>query len=103
MDATPENLKRLAKIFDAETTAEAKKQDVPAPAEAETPPREEPEVQASPRNVSKEYLRKSGLELTKAGKSKELKSALAEFGAKKLGEVKEEDYIALAEKLEALT
>lgn len=98
LDATPENLKRLERIFSGtkeeqgEVATEMPEAAPGAPANTET----------SETKITKTELRALGLELTKSGKSVELKEALKEFGAAKLSSVKEEDYDALYERLEAL-
>lgn len=71
--------------------AEAMNPDCPFAAPAE----EAPKTVA----IDKTALRALGVELTKAGKQEELAAALEKFGAKKLSEVKEEDYEALYKEL----
>lgn len=78
LEATTANLEKLKKLF-----------------------KEEPESAVQPtKTVTKAEVRAKALELTKAGKSGELKKVLASFGAEKLSEVKEQDYAACLEKLE---
>lgn len=54
-----------------------------------------------PRKVSKTDVRAVATALSKAGKRDKLSAIFAEFGGKKLSDIKEEDYPALMEKLEA--
>lgn len=53
------------------------------------------------RKVSKTDVRAIATALSKAGKREQLSAIFAEFGGKKLSDIKEEDYPALMEKLEA--
>lgn len=52
--------------------------------------------------ITKEYVRAKFTELIKAGKQKEAKEITAKYGAKKLPDVKEEDYAAIVKDVEAL-
>lgn len=54
-----------------------------------------------PKKVSKTDVRAIATALSKAGKREQLSAIFAEFGGKKLSDIKEEDYPALMEKLEA--
>lgn len=80
-----------------------------APAETEGPAATEtasdqPSASPSdppPRKVSKTDVRAAATALSKAGKREQLSAIFAEFGGKKLSDIKEEDYPALMEKLEA--
>lgn len=53
------------------------------------------------KKVSKTDVRAIATALSKAGKREQLSAIFAEFGGKKLSDIKEEDYPALMEKLEA--
>lgn len=53
------------------------------------------------KKVSKTDVRAIATVLSKAGKRDQLSAIFAEFGGKKLSDIKEEDYPALMEKLEA--
>lgn len=53
------------------------------------------------KKVSKTDVRAVATALSKAGKREQLSKIFAEFGGKKLSDIKEEDYPALMEKLEA--
>ena len=55
----------------------------------------------SPKKVSKTDVRAVATALSKAGKREELSAIFAEFGGKKLSDIKEEDYPALMERLVA--
>ena len=55
----------------------------------------------SPKPVSKTDVRAVATALSKAGKRAELSAIFAEFGGKKLSDIKEEDYPALMERLVA--
>lgn len=52
--------------------------------------------------VTKEEVRAVFTKLIKAGKQKEAKELTAKYGAAKLPDVKEEDYVAIKEEAEAL-
>lgn len=54
-----------------------------------------------PKKVSKTDVRAVATALSKAGKREELSAIFAEFGGKKLSDIKEEDYPALMERLVA--
>lgn len=95
LEATPENLDKIKQILGEEAPA-PKEEPKKAAKKKEKPKATTPEV-------TKTDLRNKGLELTKAGKSDEMKAVFEEFGAAKLSEVKEEDYAAVMEKLEALS
>ena len=101
LQATPENLRKLADAFAGiadlpydgdrqQLTAEPR----PQP-ETKSPAKPEPERE----EVTKDMIKAEGLELNKAGKSKELKAIFAEFGVDKLSDAKEEDYAAIYERL----
>lgn len=98
LEATPENLNKIKQILGGETSAPE-----PKKAAKKKPAEKKPEPKATTPAVTKTDLRNKGLELTKAGKSDEMKAVFEEFGAAKLSEVKEEDYAAVMEKLEALS
>ena len=121
LEATPENIRKIAALYEEEKPEKPKrkaakaeeaeaKAKAPAPAEKEAPA-EKPAKEAKPdpapekaeKKITKADIRKLGLALTKADKTEELSEALSSFGAKKLSEVKEEDYAALYEKLEAIS
>ena len=55
----------------------------------------------SPKKVSKTDVRAVATALSKAGKREALSAIFAEFGGKKLSDIKEEDYPALMERLVA--
>ena len=95
LEATPENLDKIKQILGDEAPAPKEEPKKAAKKKEKKPEAETPEV-------TKTDLRNKGLELTKAGKSDEMKAVFEEFGAAKLSEVKEEDYAAVMEKLEAL-
>lgn len=57
--------------------------------------------EGEPKTVSKTDVRAVATALSKAGKRDKLSAIFAEFGGKKLSDIKEEDYPALMEKLEA--
>lgn len=96
LEATPENLDKIKQILGEETPAPKDEPKKAAKKKEKKPEAEAPEI-------TKTDLRNKGLELTKAGKSDEMKAVFEEFGAAKLSEVKEEDYAAVMEKLEALS
>lgn len=52
--------------------------------------------------VTKEQVREVFSKLVKAGKQKEAKELTAKYGASKVGEVKEEDYVAILKDAEEL-
>ena len=60
-----------------------------------------PEPGPEPKKVSKTDVRAVATALSKAGKREELSAIFAEFGGKKLSDIKEEDYPALMERLVA--
>lgn len=99
LEATPENLDKIKQILGGEPLPEPKEE--PKPAKKKAAKKEKAEAEAP--TVTKTQLRDKGLELTKAGKSDEMKAVFEEFGASKLSQVKEEDYPAVMEKLEALS
>lgn len=98
LEATPENLDKIKQILGGEAPAPKEE-----PKKAAKKKEKKPEPKATTPEVTKTDLRNKGLELTKAGKSDEMKAVFEEFGAAKLSEVKEEDYAAVMEKLEALS
>lgn len=55
-----------------------------------------------PKTVTKEMIRAKGIEITKAGKQDQLAAVFKQFGAANLRSVKEEDYAAVYEMLEAI-
>ncbi len=59
-------------------------------------------VEIENEKVDKSKLRAIGTAIAKAGGSGELKAVFAKYGAKKLGEIKEEDYAACYRDLEDL-
>lgn len=52
--------------------------------------------------ITKEMIRAKGIEITKAGKQDQLAAVFKQFGAANLRSVKEEDYAAVYEMLEAI-
>lgn len=88
------------------TAAAADKTDAPAKTEGtatENAAGDKPGAASSEsgRKVSKTDVRAVATALSKAGKREQLSAIFAEFGGKKLSDIKEEDYPALMEKLEA--
>lgn len=75
------------------TEPEVKPQETSAAATTGRKPEEKP--------VSKTDVRAMATVLSKAGKREQLSAIFAEFGGKKLSDIKEEDYPALMKKLEA--
>ena len=122
IEATPDNLKKLAEAFDSgidctigaddipavrRTRNDAKKEIVVAPEIVPEAPKDPtvPEPAAKPepeRAVTKAEIRQKALQLTKAGKEPEIAKVFEEFGAKKLGEIRKEDYPRCLERLEAI-
>lgn len=100
LEATPENLDKIKKILGDDAPA---LKEEPKKAAKKKQAEKKPEPEAEAPGITKTDLRNKGLELTKAGKSIEMKAVFEEFGAAKLSEVKEEDYAAVMEKLEALS
>lgn len=114
VEATAENLRKLATLFEEEETAisltEAKKamvntakamkkavEEPKKPVAKEEPPKgvEDPTVpEMSAPKIDKTVLRNRGMELTKAGRSAEFKAVLKKYGAEKLSQINEEDYEA---------
>ena len=72
------------------------KPEEPAPAE----PEEAPEPAKDEKLVTKADVRAKALEITKAGKSDELKAVFESFGVSKLSELKESDYADCLAKLQ---
>lgn len=125
--ATPDNLRKLAKAFGSEIDDVIGADDVPAvmaagarPAEqiapakidkpAPAPDLADPSVPEMPkekpakqRTVTKQDVRQRALVLSKAGRNAELGEILARFGAEKLSQVKESDFGALLDELEAVS
>ena len=101
LEATPENLDKIKQILGGESALAPEPKEEPKKKKAAKKEKAEPEAEAP--TVTKTQLRDKGLELTKAGKSDEMKAVFEEFGASKLSQVKEEDYPAVMEKLEALS
>lgn len=115
LDLTPRNLD-LLKAFCDETDATikvskseeekpktkktTKKAAAKATEEALAP---EPVKEEKKESISLTDVRAVALKLSKAGKQDALKEAFAIFGAKKLSDVKPEDYPALMEELKAIT
>jgi hypothetical protein len=64
----------------------------------ETPKNDKPKLVL----VTKEMIRARGIEITKAGKQDQLAAVFKQFGAANLRSVKEEDYAAVYEMLEAI-
>lgn len=83
-----------------ETSAPAKNDGTAASETAGGKPSASPS-ESSPKKVSKTDVRAVATALSKAGKREELSAIFAEFGGKKLSDIKEEDYPALMERLVA--
>ena len=106
LEATPENLRLISQLLLGEATVDQAviPQEKPKPAKKKEEPKPVEEKKEEPKSsVTKSELRAKGIELTKAGKSEDLKDALSEFGASKLSQVKEEDYADLMKKLEEIS
>ena len=105
LEATQENLRLISQLLLGEAPADqvVTPQEETKPAKKKVAKKEKAEPEAKASKVTKTDLRNKGLELTKAGKSIEMKAVFEEFGAAKLSEVKEEDYAAVMEKLEVLS
>lgn len=85
-----------------ETSAPAKNEGTAASETADGKPSASPsEPGPEPKKVSKTDVRAVATALSKAGKREELSAIFAEFGGKKLSDIKEEDYPALMERLVA--
>lgn len=85
-----------------ETSAPAKNEGTAASETAGGKPGASPsEPGPEPKKVSKTDVRAVATALSKAGKREELSAIFAEFGGKKLSDIKEEDYPALMERLVA--
>lgn len=84
-----------------ETSAPAETEGAAAKATAGDKPSASPSDAKSEKKVSKTDVRAIATALSKAGKREQLSAIFAEFGGKKLSDIKEEDYPALMEKLEA--
>lgn len=87
-----------------ETSAPAKNEGTAASETAGSKPDASPSESESglePKKVSKTDVRAVATALSKAGKREELSAIFAEFGGKKLSDIKEEDYPALMERLVA--
>lgn len=108
LELTPKEMMRVAEYLEDRLHAPAYVNEPKAPAghkpdpepEEKNPEPEEktPEKPADPA-VTLSDLRALGLELTKAGKSKDLKAILADFGAQKLSQVDEKSFADLATRL----
>lgn len=110
LQATPENLRKLADAFAGiadlpydgdrqQLTAEPKpKKEKPAPEKTETETKPEPGEE-----ITKDMIKAEGLKLNKAGKSKELKAVFAEFGVEKLSDAREEDYAAIYKRIQEVS
>lgn len=109
LEATQENLRLISQLLLGEAPADQvvapQEESKPAKKKAakKKPAEKKPEPEAEAPGITKTQLRDKGLALTKAGKSDEMKAVFEEFGAAKLSEIKEEDYAAVMEKLEALS
>ena len=75
------------------------KPEEPAPAKS-AEPEEAPEPAEDEKPVTKADVRAKALEITKAGKSDELKAVFESFGVSKLSELKESDYADCLAKLQ---
>lgn len=86
----------------SETSAPAKNEGTAASETAGGKPSASPsEPGPEPKKVSKTDVRAVATALSKAGKREELSAIFAEFGGKKLSDIKEEDYPTLMERLVA--
>lgn len=85
----------------AKTSAPAKTEGKAASAAADDSSHASHPSDATPKKVSKTDVRAIATALSKAGKREELAAIFAEFGGKKLSDIKEEDYPALMERLVA--
>ena len=83
-----------------ETSASAQTGDKSAKGATSGQPNASPS-EPEPKKVSKTDVRTVATALSKAGKREELSAIFAEFGGKKLSDIKEEDYPALMERLVA--
>lgn len=97
--ATKEVKKEAAKKVDP-TKEEVKKQEV----KQVDPPKEETKKEDKKQDtqITKETIRAAFAKLIKAGKANEAKEITAKFGAKKVPDLKEEDYAAVLKEVEEL-
>ncbi|WMJ79563.1 hypothetical protein RBU49_11750 [Clostridium sp. MB40-C1] len=68
----------------------------------EDKPIEEPKTEDSKSEITKEVVRAVFTKLVKAGKAKEAKEITLKYGAKKVPDLKEENYAAVVKEVEAL-
>ena len=127
--ATPDNLRKLAEAFGSSIDDVIGADGVPAVRAAGQPAAEQiapaqignitempapdltdPSVPEMPkekpakqRTVTKQDVRQQALVLSKAGRNAELGEILSRFGAEKLSQVKESDFAALLDELEAVS
>ena len=105
MEIPVEKLPDLAKVLSGLEAKEEKKKAKPVKKEEPVPVPEVPAVVAEPETeqitkdpepesvkVTKAMLRARGIELTKADKTDAIEEIFKQFGAKRLGNVKEENY-----------
>lgn len=105
MEIPVEKLPDLAKVLSGSEVKEEKKKAKPVKKEEPVPVPEVPAVVAEPEpesfnkdpepkaeKVTKAMLRARGIELTKADKTDAIEGIFKQFGAKRLGDVKEENY-----------
>lgn len=108
MEIPVEKLSDLAKVLSGLEAKEEKKKTKPVKKEEPVPVPEVPAVVAEPEQitleqitkdpepeavkVTKAMLRARGIELTKANKTDAIEEIFKQFGAKRLGDVKEENY-----------
>lgn len=95
-----------ASFFQKQDAPEAKTDPSPKPADKPSEPAASAATTTSsdkpePKAVSKTDVRAVATALSKAGKREALSAIFAEFGGKKLSDIKEEDYPALMERLVA--
>lgn len=69
---------------------------------AKKPAKTDDKSTEKPSKVTKEMIRAKGIEITKAGKQDQLAAVFKQFGAANLRSIKEEDYEAVYEMLEAI-
>lgn len=99
LEPTPKKLALLAALCDASEEAKIPAHESPVP--NETVPVTEPQTDtpALDKTYSATDVKAVCLKLSKEGRQADLKAAFAKFGAKKLSEVKPEDYPALMKEL----
>lgn len=105
LEHTQENLELLlaaAKAAQPEKKTEKKAVQPEKKSEKKTEPVKEELPVKEQKKISKTDIRKVALALTKAGKEDKIAEIFGEFGATKLSELKEEDFAAIYEKLEAI-